>query len=146
MALRSRLLGRHTVTTPQPMSELNITPLIDVLLVLLVMLIMSIPIATHQIEVELPNGNGPASEREQIALTIERSGAVFWNGEAVSETELNRRLAHAAAQPAAPVIRFQPDANASYDASVRVIHAAGDAGISNFAFVGNHHYRAFDAN
>jgi len=142
MAIKSRLLQRNYNTTPQPMSELNITPLIDVLLVLLVMLIISIPIATHQVEVDLPQG-GNAEETVRIALNITREGTVLWNGEPVDRPELENRLALAAANPADPVIHFDPDANTSYDDAVQVIHLVGEANITRFAFDGNHQYRTF---
>lgn len=145
MAIRSRLLERSYSVTPQPMSELNITPLIDVLLVLLVMLILSIPIATNQIEVDLPAGDRPTTDTQQIALSLTRAGAVLWNGEQVDRPELEARLALAAASPEEPVIRFEPDASTSYNDAVQVIHLVGEANIDRFAFDGNHQYREFDA-
>ncbi len=145
MAIRSRLLERRYSTHAEPMRELNITPLIDVLLVLLVMLILSIPVATHQIEVDLPQDRGPNVETQQIALTLTQAGAVLWNGEAVDSPELQSRLALAAASPEEPVIRFQPDANTSYNDAVQVIHLVGEANIERFAFDGNERYREFDA-
>lgn len=145
MAIKSRLLERRYSVTPQPMRELNITPLIDVLLVLLVMLIISIPIATHQVEVDLPSGDGGLDPEQMIALNITQAGTVLWNGEAVTRPELQSRLAIAAADPSEPVIRFQPDGNTSYNDAVQVIHLVGDADVSGFAFVGNEQYREFDA-
>ena len=145
MAIRSRKLERSYSAVPQPMHELNITPLIDVLLVLLVMLIISIPIATNSVEVDLPNGDGPETERQTIALTLSRAGTVFWDGEAVDTPELETRLAAAAASPFEPVIRFEPDANTSYNDAVQVIHKVGEANITRFAFAGHHQYRSFDA-
>ena len=144
MALKSRMLARSYTTTTQPMSELNITPLIDVLLVLLVMLILSIPIATHQVEVDLPRG-GETNETIRIALSITQAGTVLWNGEAVDRPELQSRLALTAADPAEPVIRFDPDANTSYDDAVQVIHLVGEANIDRFAFADTHEHRVFDA-
>ncbi|MDE1468610.1 ExbD/TolR family protein [Aurantiacibacter sp. D1-12] len=146
MALKSRLLERRYATHTQPMSELNITPLIDVLLVLLVMIIMSIPIATHSIEVDLPVGTTEVTPNsEHIALVVTENGSVLWNGEPVDRPTLQNRLALAASAPDAPVIRFEPEANASYDASVQVINLVDDANISKFAFAGAHQYRTFDA-
>ncbi len=144
MAIRSRLLDRSYSVTPQPMSELNITPLIDVLLVLLVMLILSIPIATNQIEVDLPHG-GDATDTQQIALSFTRSGGVLWNGEQVDRAELQLRLARAAVSPEEPVILFEPDAYTSYNDAVQVIHLVGEANIDRFAFADTHEHRVFDA-
>ena len=145
MAIRSRLLERRYTTIPQPMSELNITPLIDVLLFLLVMIILSIPIATHKVEVDLPQGTVHTDETRQIALTLTQAGAILWNGEPVDTAELQIRLALAAASPEEPVIRFQPDANTSYNDAVNVIHLVGEADIDRFAFDGNEKYREFRA-
>ena len=146
MALKSRLLERRYATHAQPMSELNITPLIDVLLVLLVMIILAIPIATNSIEVDLPGDTPTVTEdSEQIALVVTEAGNVLWNGEAVDRTTLQSRLALAATAADAPVIRFEPEANASYDASVQVINLVDDAKISKFTFAGAHQYRSFDA-
>jgi len=128
----------------QPLSEMNTTPLIDVLLVLLVMLIMAVPLGTHQTSVDLPPPNGEGMmHREPVALTVDASGQSYWNGSAVDAARLAQRLRAAAASNPQPVIRFQPDPAASYDASVKVIAMAGDAGIENLTFIGNERFREF---
>lgn len=148
MAIRSRMLDRTFNRLPEPMSQLNITPLIDVMLVLLVMVILSVPVAVHRIDVDLPNGTGcegACPVYDEVSLVVLRNDAVLWNGEPVSSSELDTRLARAAAQTEAPLIRFEPEANAGYDASVRVINAVADARLDRFAFVGNERYREWDA-
>ncbi len=130
----------------EPLSTINITPLIDVMLVLLIMLILTIPLATHQIEIDLPGPPAPDSAAptyDTVALAVQEDGAILWNGEPVSRQQLDTRLAAAAALPEMPLIRFEPDANASYDDSVRVINAIADAQLDKFAFSGNHKYREF---
>ena len=127
----------------QVFSEMNTTPLIDVLLVLLVMLILTIPIATHQVDVDLPSPGPKVADAPQVAITFSPGGTVFWDGEPVTASQLDARLARAAALDPAPVIRFQPDPQASYDAAVQVIVKVKDAGITRFAFAGNEQFRSF---
>ena len=148
MAIRSRMLDRPINRVPEPMSDLNITPLIDVLLVLLVMIILSVPIAVHRLDVDLPGPPPPTDTPptyDEVSLVVQNNDTVLWNGEPVSSIELDARLAAAAAQPEMPLIRFAPEPNAGYNASVQVINAVADAHLDKFAFVGNHQYREWDA-
>ncbi|WP_169053637.1 ExbD/TolR family protein [Alteraurantiacibacter aquimixticola] len=137
-------VNAYQASADKPMSEMNTTPLIDVLLVLLIMIIMTIPIAAHNLEVDLPGpGSKGGADSPQIALTMNASGQAFWNGEAVTREELGAKLSAAAKQENEPVIRFQPHALTSYNDAVQVINLADDAGTGKFAFVGNEQYRHF---
>lgn len=128
----------------QPMSEINTTPLIDVLLVLLIMIILTVPIGNHVLDVDLPGEPRViTSEAQQFSITISSGGQVFWDGETVDREGLAEHLAQAARLTPEPVIRFQPDPQASYDASVQVIAQVRDAGLKKFAFIGNEQFRTF---
>jgi len=118
----------------EPMGEMNTTPLIDVLLVLIIMIIITIPMATHSLEVPLATGKGKFAEDQ-----------LLWNGQPLSQQELINQLVTATSQAEEPLLRFEPDALASYDRSAKTIALIKDAGVTKFAFVGNHKYRDFDA-
>lgn len=138
------LTRTHNVMSPRPMSEMNVTPFIDVLLVLIIMLIMVVPIATHTTEVDLP---GPCptctSNPDRNRVTIDGADRLFWNGALVSAEELRAQVGSAARLPQEPLLEFQPSALASYDASARTIALIKDAGAKSFAFIGNVEHRTF---
>ena len=129
----------------QPMSEMNITPLIDVMLVLLIMFIIVIPIATHALAIPLPNGKGIFRTEVINTVHIDARDRLYWNGQSLDRQQLLNQLAGAAALTNQPQIRFDPDPRASYDRSARTIALIKDSGIEKFAFVGNERYRAFSA-
>ena len=128
----------------RPMSEMNVTPFIDVLLVLIIMLIMVVPIATHSLDVPLPNGEGRFATEATNTVSIDSEDRLYWNGQALSRQELLNQLATASHLPDKPLLRFEPDANASYDAASRTIALIKDSGTEHFAFVGNHLHRNFE--
>lgn len=123
--------------------EMNMTPFIDVLLVLLVMLMLSIPAKFHSLEVLLPSGEIREQILAQNNVSIDAQDRLYWNGALLSRDDLGAQLAGAAAMDNQPLVRFQPEANASYDRSAKTIAMIKDAGIEKFAFVGNHEYRTF---
>ena len=137
-----------TSRSPTPdvlLKDMNVTPFIDVLLVLLIMFIMVIPIATHALLIPVPTGKAPLQMLEENVVSIDPEDRLFWNGEVLSRDGLLNQLAGAAAMDEQPVIRFQPDALASYETSARTIALIKDSGIDRFAFVGNHQYSKFGA-
>ncbi|WP_284123769.1 ExbD/TolR family protein [Parerythrobacter aestuarii] len=124
--------------------EMNMTPFIDVLLVLIVMLILSVPILQHNLEVPLPAA-GPTNLPVQASNTvaIDRQDRLYWNGMPVDRDTLGAQLTATARHPDKPAVRFQPDAYASYDRSAKTIALIKDSGVTKFAFVGNEQHREF---
>lgn len=134
----------YAASASKPMMEMNTTPLIDVLLVLLVMLIMAVPIATHQTQVDLPQSTiTRTTDVRLVTLTVDVAGQPYWDGVAVDTPTLRQNLARVAGQAQQPVVRFEPDPRASYDAVVHVIALTGEADIENLAFIGNERFREF---
>ncbi|MGB3469253.1 MAG: biopolymer transporter ExbD [Erythrobacter sp.] len=131
-----------------PVGEMNVTPFIDVLLVLLIMLILAIPVNVHQTTVDLP-GEPPVDLKPVLAvntIAIDEKDALFWNGETVTATELRAQVSAASAasaESAKPQLRFEPAALASYDRAARTIVLMKEAGADGFAFVGNAQHRDF---
>ncbi len=133
------------VSDTQPMAQLNITPLIDVLLVLLVMLMLSIPIATHKVEVALPPPNPGIGEPPKInLLRIDNAGLTLWNGKAVSEATLRNLLVAMAKDPDQPQLHMQTDANARYEIFDHTIATVKRSGIQAIGFVGNRRFEKWD--
>ncbi|MFN4113722.1 MAG: ExbD/TolR family protein [Sphingomonadaceae bacterium] len=131
-----------------PMMEMNTTPLIDVMLVLLIMFIITIPVATHSVDIDLPvpNPNPPPIDqidpiKNKIVLTPDNQ--ILWNGTAIDSSELVRNLNATKGINPEPELQFEPDAQASYDLSARVLNIIKVSGVTKFGFVGNEKYRVF---
>lgn len=130
-----------------PLGEMNTTPLIDVMLVLLVMLIFTIPIATNSLDVDLPATTDrshtlqPNPIKNKIVLTPE--GAILWNGTQTDRAGLRATLQAASALYPEPELQYEPHAQASYDLAARVLSDIKASGATKFGFVGNERYRSF---
>ena len=136
---------RHLQARPAPMGAMNVTPFIDVLLVLLIMIIMAVPIKVHETKVDLPTTPCTACAiGESNAVVIDASDQLFWNGTPVTPDQLRIQIEHAVAASPEPTLRFEPDALASYDRSAKTIALIKEAGATKFAFVGNGRYKDFD--
>ena len=130
-----------------PMMEMNMTPLIDVLLVLLIMFIITIPVATHSVDIDLPTPpeNPPPVIVEPIKnkLMITQNDELLWNGQTISDGELVQLLQESTRMNPEPELQFEPEQLASYDRSVRVLEIIKASGVTKFGFVGNERYRSF---
>ena len=120
-----------------PMMEMNTTPLIDVMLVLLIMFIITIPVATHSVDIDLPVPN-PSDTPPPV-------GEILWNGESINQNQLVANLQQTLTFAVEPELQFEPEANASYDLSAKVLNIIKGSGVTKFGFVGNEKYRVFDA-
>ena len=130
-----------SVPEPRPMIEMNTTPLIDVMLVLLIMLIITIPIQTHAVKFDAPTCNNcPNPDAIKNEVVITRAGAILWNGENVGEDGLRYELALVRRMRTAPDLHLRPDAEARYEVVDRVLADIKRADIKKFGFVGNEAY------
>ena len=129
-------MASHTAHS-QPIAEMNITPLIDVLLVLLIMMILTLPVATHTVAVDLPSGPGhPVSTDKMHRLEIAASGALSLDGAAIAESALPDQLVATMADKDA-TLTIRADAAARYETFDRVLATVKRAGVTRLGFVGN---------
>jgi biopolymer transport protein ExbD len=126
----------------EPMMEMNMTPLIDVLLVLLVMFIITIPVMTHAVKLDMPrpNQNAQQSDPVVINLEIDFDGTVLWNGSPVTVDSLDGYFRREAAIDPQPELHIRPNKRASYDVVARVLAAAQRNGLLKIGFVGNEQF------
>ena len=132
-----------------PMMEMNTTPLIDVMLVLLIMFIITIPIATHSVDIDLPvpNPNDPPPppilpDKNKVVLT--RDGQIMWNATPVTGGQLVSNLKGTLALQPEPELQFQPESDASYDLSAKVLNIIKGSKVTKFGFVGNEMFSEFE--
>ena len=132
-----------------PMMEMNMTPLIDVLLVLLIMFIITIPVATHSIDIDLPvpnpNDTPPPVDPIKNKIVLTPANEILWNGNPLSPSELATNLQTSMQMPVEPELQFEPAPNAGYELTANVLDVIDESGVTRFGFVGNERYRAFPA-
>lgn len=133
MKLYSQLLSPH-IAAPEaeatPLVEMNTTPLIDVLLVLIVMLIITIPVPLHSVNLDMPSRQVTTTVPEVVVLQIDAKGFVVWGGDSLTNmSDVNARIAAAAAQPVQPEIHLQPSADTPYAFVAGVLVMAKKAGL-----------------
>ncbi|MBS0475613.1 MAG: biopolymer transporter ExbD [Proteobacteria bacterium] len=130
-----------------PMMEMNTTPLIDVMLVLLIMFIITIPVATHSVNIDLPNPSAPPPDtiikRDKNKVVIMPDSSILWNNTAMNEGQLLSALQATLAIKPEPELQFQPDPQAPYDTTAKVLNIIKGSGVTAFGFVGNEQYSEF---
>ncbi|HTH94677.1 MAG TPA: biopolymer transporter ExbD [Rhodocyclaceae bacterium] len=129
--------GEFNSSNNMPMSEINMTPLVDVMLVLLIIFIVCAPLMTQAIKVDLPQVSAaPVDQKpETINLAIKADGQTFWNSEPVSDAQLKNRLESSSQQQPQPEVHMSADKDVRYEKVAQVMGAARDAGIAKFGFV-----------
>jgi biopolymer transport protein ExbD len=127
----------------EPMMEINTTPLIDVMLVLIIMLIITIPPQTHAVKLDLPQGENPPQDvidpvKNKIVVTA--NGNILWNGAPVNQVQLRQYLDVTQQLNPVPELHLQPEPNARYDLVDQVLVVTKQANVSKMGFVGNEAY------
>jgi biopolymer transport protein ExbD len=128
---------------PDVMIDINTTPLIDVMLVLLVMLIITIPIQLHAVNLNMPVGNPPPQlvKPEVVKIDIDPSSQIYWNAEAVpSRADLEERLRTIATVDPQPELHIRPDKRAKYDVVAAVLAAAQRLGVTKLGIIGSEQF------
>ena len=123
---------------PEVMVDINTTPLIDVMLVLLIMLIITIPIQTHAVKLNMPVGNPPPPPEPPVVVQIDVDfdGTVLWNGEQVDLPTLDAKFRGAAAMPVQPEFHLRPNKLVTYKYVAHVMAAAQRLGITKIGLIG----------
>lgn len=122
---------------PAPMNEINMVPLIDVMLVLLIVFMITAPLLTHSIKIELPVAASETTNKDSdtVTLAMDGEGGLFWNNEPIDDGELLRRLALAGAAPVQPELHLRADRETRYQKLAEVMSAARSAGIRRMGFI-----------
>jgi biopolymer transport protein ExbD len=131
----------------EPMLDINTTPLIDVMLVLLIMFIITIPVQTHAVKLDLPvdqpNNEPPPIDPVKNKVVITRAGAILWNGSPVSPEQLRQYLEISQQMNPIPELHLQPEPEARYELVDEVLAITKRAHVEKMGFVGNEAYMNF---
>ena len=124
---------------PGPMSDINVTPMVDVMLVLLVIFILAAPVFTSAVKLDLPKAqaqaSAPQAEALKVTLAIDGKGKIFWNNEPIEQQALEARLVEAAKQNPQPELQLRADKDTRYEVVAQVMAAAQTNGLTKLGFV-----------
>ena len=133
-----------TGDSDEPMMDINTTPLIDVMLVLLIMFIITIPIQTHAVKIDLPvnqpNQVPPPINPQKNIVVVSAQGQILWNGTPVTKEQLRQYLDVTQQMNPVPELHLQPDATARYELVDEVLAITKQAHVQKMGFVGNEYY------
>ena len=123
--------------TDEVMNEINMTPLVDIMLVLLVIFIITIPVMQHAVNIDLPRASNQVNtaKPETIRLDVDSSGAYFWNDAPIQENDLATKLAAAASAEPQAELHIRGDRAVRYERVARVMAAAQSAGVKKIGFI-----------
>jgi len=131
-------------TAGEPMMDINTTPLIDVMLVLLIMFIITIPVQTHAVKLDLPvqqpNQTPPPIDPVKNKVVVTAQGQILWNGNPLNQQQLRQYLDATQQMNPVPELHLQPDATARYELVDEVLAITKQARVSKMGFVGNEYY------
>src|SRR3954453_896715 len=136
-------VGNSSGGEPDVMMDINTTPLIDVMLVLIIMLIITIPVQLHAVNLNMPTGTPPPPLAPPVVVTIDVDfdGTVLWNGEALPDRQaLEARLQQAAAIPDQPEVHIRPNKLVEYRSVAAVLASAQRLGVTKLGMVGNEQF------
>ncbi len=121
----------------QMLSEINMIPFIDVMLVLLIIFIITVPVIKHAVSVDLPRASNEKllDKPQNVRLTVDAEGAYFWNDEAVADAVFEQRLQNAATQQPQPELHIRGDRAVRYERVAQALAAAQRAGVQKIGFV-----------
>jgi biopolymer transport protein ExbD len=123
--------------TDDVMNEINMTPLVDVMLVLLIVFIITVPVMKHAVNIDLPRATSTRQDAkpETIRLSVDAEGQYFWNEQPVAETDLEPRLAAEAKREPQPELHLRGDKSARYERVAQAIAAAQRSGLRKIGFI-----------
>ena len=136
-------IGSGGSSEPDVMVDMNTTPLIDVMLVLLIMLIITIPVQLHSVNLNMPAGNPPPPTKEPLVVTIDIDfdGTILWNGETLADRNvLQAKLREAAAVPDQPEVHVRPNKLVEYKYVAEVLAESQRLGVTKLGMVGNEQF------
>ena len=126
---------------PEVMIDINTTPLIDVMLVLLVMLIITIPIQLHAVNLEMPVGTPPTNvEQDKVRIDIDDKSVVYWQGLPISGPELEQKMLAVAAMNPQPVVNLHPNKDCGYAVFANVLSTSKRTGLTKIAVTGSEQF------